>query len=216
MRETKGWLCTRCRSTTVPRRAGVGHGRDGDRWRSIPAGIGYQWTVSMSGNDTTAGSTPTYTGTVGSLSWNDPINAADPIGTGWTHTSNWTALTLTDAANLSVTLAQTASPGGLGSRLLALAGPATQSAVTIILITMRGTLTGVRGGGGFLFVELYRQRSEPGALSSITKVFSLAAGQYTLVFGGNPPAGHSRRPSGVCRNAHDCTGTTPGSGLALR
>lgn len=59
----------------------------GDTGDPAGRGIAYNWTVNMSGNDTTAGSTPAIAGNLGSLSWADPINAGDPIGLGWTHTS---------------------------------------------------------------------------------------------------------------------------------
>jgi hypothetical protein len=145
-----------------------------------PAGIGYTWTVSMGGNDTTLGSSPAYTGTVGSLSWNDPSNAGDPIGTGWTHTSNWTALTLTDAANLSVTLAANNS-----------------TFVPAFTLWQGQQLIGgdhhvFNNAGNFAWapdLNYIGNEANLGALSSITKVFSLAAGDYTLNFGGNPPAG---------------------------
>lgn len=159
---------------------------------SVVGGIGYNWTVSMSGNDTTAGSTPTYAGTLGSLSWNDPINAGDPIGTGWTHTSRWTALTLTEAADLSITLAANSS---------------TLIPAFTLWSGHQQTDNGSPGGwhvynnaGNFDWSTAdpgYRSDSlnyigheaNPGQLSSITRVFSLAAGQYSLVFGGNPPPG---------------------------
>ena len=151
-----------------------------------PAGIGYQWTVSMSGNDTTAGSTPAYAGSVGSLSWNDPINAGDPIGTGWTHTSNWTALTLTDAANLSVTLA--ANNSTLVPAFTLWQG---QQLVGSDYHTYNnaGNFDWSTQGGDSSSLNYIGNEANLGGLSSITKVFSLGAGQYSLVFGGNPPAG---------------------------
>ena len=171
-----------------------------------PNGIGYSWIISMSGNDTTVGSTPIYEGTtpgfrVGSHSWNDPINAGDPIGTGWTHTSNWTALTLTEAANLTVTLDATQVSPGLVPAFTLWSG-------------QQNTDNGSPGGwhvynnsGDFDWsaadptydsssLNYIGNEANLGGLSSISRVFSLAAGDYTLVFGGNPPPGTTVGPVG--------------------
>lgn len=164
---------------------------------SVAGGIGYNWTVNMSGNDTTAGSTPNYAGTIGSLSWNDPINAGDPIGTGWTHTSNWTALTLTEAADLTITLAAN------GSSLV----PA-----FTLWSGHQQTDNGTAGGyhvynnaGNFDWsaadptydsssLNYIGNATASGTDSSITRTFSLGPGLYSLVFGGNPPAGTPGSP----------------------
>lgn len=118
-------LTDRRRSRTVAGRSCSVSRLDGHcrgHWGSRRTGYRFNWTVNMSGNDTTAGSTPAIAGNLGSLSWSDPINTGDPIGMGWTHMSRWTALTLTEATNLSITLA--ANKQQLGSSLLALFRPA--------------------------------------------------------------------------------------------
>jgi hypothetical protein len=158
----------------------------------VAGGLSYNWTVTMSGNDTTAGSTPAIAGSLGSLSWNDPINTGDPIGTGWTHTSRWTALTLTEAADLSITLA---------------ADNSTFIPAFSLYSGHQQTDNGSAGGwhvynnaGNFDWstadptylsdsLNYIGNEANLGGLSSITRVFSLAAGQYSLVFGGNPPPG---------------------------
>ena len=164
----------------------------GDTGDPAGRGIAYNWTVSMSGWDTTTGSTPAIAGNLGSLSWNDPINFGDPIGTGWTHTSRWTALTLTEATDLSITLA------GNNSSLV----PAFS-----LYAGHQQTDNGLNGGyhvynnaGNFDWstadpgadsssLNYIGNATASGTDSSITKVFSLGPGQYSLVFGGNPPAG---------------------------
>lgn len=164
----------------------------GDTGDPLGRGLSYNWTVSMSGNDTTAGSTPAIAGSLGSLSWNDPINTGDPIGTGWTHTSRWTALTLTEAAELSITLAadnstfipafslysghqQTDNGGNFGWHVYNNAGNFDWSTADPTYLSDSLNYIG--------------NEANLGGLSSITRVFSLAAGQYSLVFGGNPPPG---------------------------
>jgi hypothetical protein len=164
----------------------------GDSGDPAGRGIAYNWTVNMSGNDTTAGSTPNYAGTIGSLSWNDPINAGDPIGTGWTHTSNWTALTLTEAADLTITLAangsslvpafslyaghqQTDNGGNFGWHVYNNAGNFDWS-----------TADPTYDSSSLNYIG---NATASGTDSSITRTFSLGPGLYSLVFGGNPPAG---------------------------
>ena len=164
----------------------------GDTGDPAARGIAYNWTVNMSGYDSTAGSTPAIAGNLGSLSWNDPINAGDPIGTGWTHTSRWTALTLTEAADLTITLAAN------GSSLV----PAFS-----LYAGQQQTDNGGNGGwhvynnaGNFDWstadptydsssLNYIGNATASGTDSSITKTFSLGPGLYSLVFGGNPPAG---------------------------
>lgn len=146
-------------------------------------GVPYQWTVSLGGNDSTAGSTPTYEGTVGAYSWNDPSNP--PETAGWTHTSNWTALTLTDAANLSVTLARTtAGAGGLVPAFSLWQGQ-DLSAPNSHNFNNAGAIDWAPG------LTFLGNEANLSGLSSITKVFSLAAGDYTLNFGGNPSSGQA-------------------------
>ncbi len=68
-------------------------------------GIIYTWTVSGMGSSDTSGPIVRH---VGALSFNDPNNFGDPIGTGWTHTSDWIALDLTAPAQLTIQLSQKA------------------------------------------------------------------------------------------------------------
>lgn len=150
------------------------------------AGIGYKWTVSMSGNDTTAGSLTPYQGTVGAVSWNDPINTGDPIGTGWTHTSNWTALTLTEAANLSVTLAQTTNPTASGLiPAFSLYQGQQNTGFDYHVYNNAGNFDWSTQGGDSSSLSYIGNEANSGHLSSITKNFSLGPGLYTLVYGGN-------------------------------
>lgn len=156
---------------------------------SIAGGIGYTWTVSMNGADSTAGA---ITGNVGSLSWNDPLNAGNPTGTGWTHTSNWTALTLTEATDLSVTLA--ANNSSLVPAFSLFSGQ-----------QQTGTADHNYNNSGPIAwapdLTYLGNATAVGGASSITRTFSLGPGQYSLVFGGN---GGPRAPVG-----YQATFTTP-------
>jgi hypothetical protein len=66
---------------------------------SYAPGIGYEWGVTISGNDHAV-----YQGSVGAKSWNEP--RTPPDAKGWPHTSDWTAIELTKAATLTVPLAR--------------------------------------------------------------------------------------------------------------
>lgn len=178
----------------------------GDTGDPAGRGIAYNWTVNMSGNDTTAGSTPAIAGNVGSLSWADPINTGDPIGLGWTHTSRWAALTLTEATNLSITLAANGSTT-VDNKGNLLPNPVSLVPAFSLYSGQQQTDGGINGGyhvynnsGTFDWSTIDAGYGAPtmtyvgneanlGGLSSVTKTFSLGPGQYSIVFGGNPPAG---------------------------
>ena len=164
----------------------------GDTGDPAGRGIAYNWTVSMSGNDTTAGSTPAIAGNVGSLSWADPINTGDPIGLGWTHTSRWTALTLTQAADLTITLA--ANGSSLVPAFSLYSGQQqTDGGINggYHVYNNSGTFdwSTIDPGYGPTTMTYIGNEANLGGLSSVTKTFSLGPGQYSIVFGGNPPAG---------------------------
>jgi hypothetical protein len=67
-------------------------------------GIGYEWSVTLDGDD--VGITPNIGAShVGAWSWEDEslFEEGDPT-VGWTHTSHWASITLTEAAYLTVRL----------------------------------------------------------------------------------------------------------------
>lgn len=80
-------------------------------------GIGYEWYVTLGGVD--AATTPDIAGShVGAWSWEDQglFDPGDPTR-GWTHTSQWVAVTLTEASRFSITLDRNANiPNGAGFR----------------------------------------------------------------------------------------------------
>ena len=80
-------------------------------------GIGYEWYVTLGGVD--AATTPDIAGShVGAWSWEDQglFEPGDPTR-GWTHTSQWVAVTLTEASRFTLTLERNANiPNGAGFR----------------------------------------------------------------------------------------------------
>jgi hypothetical protein len=141
-------------------------------------GITYEYGVTMNGNDNAI-----YTGIVGAKSWNEPAN---PVGEkGWTHTSNWTALDLTSAAELTVTLARnTTVPGG--GALLTPAFSIYSGWETLTFDATHHTFNNVGNIAWSTETSYLDHEANPLSFTSITKTFSLAAGHYSLAFGGNP------------------------------
>lgn len=80
-------------------------------------GIGYEWYVTLGGLDATF--TPEIAGAhIGAWSWEDEslFSPGDPTR-GWTHTSQWVAVTLTEASRFTITLERNANiPNGAGFR----------------------------------------------------------------------------------------------------
>jgi hypothetical protein len=80
-------------------------------------GIGYEWYVTLGGVD--SGVTPDIAGShVGAWSWEDQglFEPGDPTR-GWTHTSQWVAVTLTEASRFTITLERNANiPNGADFR----------------------------------------------------------------------------------------------------
>lgn len=69
-------------------------------------GIGYEWSVTLDGDD--VGITPNIAAShVGAWSWEDQslfeVSEGEPT-VGWTHTSHWVSITLTEAAYFTVRL----------------------------------------------------------------------------------------------------------------
>ncbi len=64
-------------------------------------GISYEWTVKMGKKDKVS-----FVNHVGAKSYNEPPPFYEPPYTGWTHTSNWVALTLTDKTKLRIEVAR--------------------------------------------------------------------------------------------------------------
>lgn len=70
-------------------------------------GIGYAWTVQMGANESIT--TPNVEdASVGVWSWHD-TEFAQADNMGWTHTSSWAALELTEAAYLTITMGRNSS-----------------------------------------------------------------------------------------------------------
>jgi len=150
-----------------------------------PDGIVYRWTVTELGAADNSGAMVRH---VGALSFSDPINAGDPIGTGWTHTSDWVAFELTAPASVTIQLDRTAGvPNGTD-----VAGDQLYPAFALYSgwDNDDGDDHVYNSSGNFAWAEdLNYIGNEPnaGGASSVAKTFDLDAGSYSIALGGNPP-----------------------------
>lgn len=154
-------------------------------------GIGYTWSISMSDSDFA-----TATNHVGALSHNDPINFATAPLTGWTHTSNWVALELTSTADLTITLARKAGvPNGAST-----AGANLYPAFSLYSgwDNDGGDDHIYNNSGDFDWAEdlsfigaehngvAIGTNTPALGLTTVSHVFTLPAGLYSIALGGNP------------------------------
>lgn len=147
-----------------------------------PAGISYEWTVEIGGADDA-----TLVRHVGARSWNEPANP--PGLKGWTHTSDWAAITLTEPALLTIEITRTADvPNGAG-----VAGDGLVPAFTLFANhELDGEEDHVYNNVGNSDwadeIDYLDHEANEGVLASVTRVFALAPGAYSLAIGSNPPA----------------------------
>ncbi len=165
--------------TEVPVRAGLVY--EGDPVPNLASpptgGISYTWVAFLGGKDQVQ-----MEGSVGAWSWDDG-GAFAPSGQGWTHTSNWVALSLNEESRLTV-------------RLEKRAGSTLHPAITIY--------QGWQDSGEDS--HIYANRSDiswapdtkylvhfaeaPGN-NAIEGTILLPAGKYSIALGGNSDAGGS-------------------------
>lgn len=156
-------------------------------------GINYTWTVWGMGSTDTSGPIIRH---VGAKSFNDPANFGDPIGTGWTHTSDWIALELTAPAKLNIQLSRkagvpngTSTAGDLLAPAFALYSGWHLSGGDWHVYNNSG---GFSWASGLSFIGNETNGNPNGTnntglnLPSVSKTFVLPAGHYSIVLGGNP------------------------------
>ena len=152
----------------------------------LAGGIGYTWTVSAGLND--SGS---FSRIFGAWSWEDQGLGTD---TGWTHDSNWVAFTLADATVLSLTLERNAAVPYAG------AGNVDGFAAIDHMFPSFTFWQGWDNDGTNLHTYFnkgavswaeditYLDHYANSTLTSITRSYDLAAGDYTFAIGSNASA----------------------------
>lgn len=147
-------------------------------------GIGYEWTVQLNDEETVQ-----FTRHVGVKSWNEPANP--PGLKGWTHTSDWVALTLTEATKLTIQVERTAS---VPINATTTAGNSLFPAFTLFSGQQNSGAPDAEWhqynnkGNSFWTVDLdyLNHEANSRAASLVLRTFKLPAGEYSLAIGGNP------------------------------
>jgi hypothetical protein len=152
-------------------------------------GIGYEWTVHLLKKEKAD-----LVWYVGAKSWNEPSN---PEGLkGWTHTSNWVAIELEEAASLVVTVERQSGVVYISNGLPFLARGSLYPAVSLYSgwdDTTEFEDHVFNNAGNFwstiqFLGNLPNTARKGKAKTKITfRTKKLAAGRYSLVIGGNPP-----------------------------
>ena len=175
-----------------------------------PGGIGYRWNVTLGQVDSAI-----FDRHVGAWSWEDNSlfgPGEDPVG--WTHTSDWAALTLTDATTLTIRLERQAGvpwPGaGEPDRLASTASMYPSFTIwsgwdndlapqAFADLVNGGTPTDdwhmYNNDGAVAWAE---DLTHVGHINNSTETFAestftLPAGQYSIVLGSNAPANDANR-----------------------
>jgi hypothetical protein len=157
---------------------------DPNTFDPLDGGIGYAWTVTMSGTDFA-----TFQDVAGAWSWDEDGLLATALG--WTHTSRWVALTLTEATEFTFRLESRANvPNPFDPTPGAVAGSNFFPGMTLY----RGwdgdgpDFHTYNNQGNVAWAEditYITHMANPGATHVIEATWLLASGQYTLALGGN-------------------------------
>ncbi len=161
-----------------------------------PDGVGYAWTVSVGQNE--AGSVASH---VGAWSWED--NALFSPGqppVGWTHTSKWLALNVTETVNFSVTMSRNADVPWAAAPP-ELDGKADTASMFPSLTIWRGwQSSGIdshmynnRGPVSWAPHLQYVDHINNSSAETITRSWTLQPGQYSFALGSNAPATNLNR-----------------------
>ncbi|HWP65089.1 MAG TPA: hypothetical protein VNO26_04140 [Candidatus Limnocylindria bacterium] len=163
-----------------------------------PAGISYEWTVSLAKRQTAE-----LVRFVGALAWNEP---SQPVGAkGWTHWSDWVALEL--AAPATVKIVVTAQQGVVGP-----AGLMRSALVPAVSLydgwdetTENEAHTYNAVGNFWAAMQYLASAANEKGRSVVTLKRKLPAGRYSIAIGGNPPSlgGASAYPTSDCDPADE-------------
>jgi hypothetical protein len=146
----------------------------------LDGGVGYAWTVSMSGKDNAS-----LEGLVGAWSWDE--DSFPETAKGWTHTSNWVALKLNKASKVTIRLFRKLNvsdgQGGVGGNILFPAFTVYQNwdgdGGDSHTYNNRGNVEWAEDLTYLTHVE------NDGTATSVDITLELSAGMYSLAVGGN-------------------------------
>jgi hypothetical protein len=155
-------------------------------------GVPYHWVVNLGVTDTASMSRH-----VGAWSWEDNSLFDAGLGeppVGWTHTSDWVALTLTQPAALTLRLERDANvpwPSALDPNRLA---PVTSMFPSFTIWSQLDEDTDQlhtynnRGNVSWAEDINFLDYLDNSTLTSVERTWSLAAGSYSIALGSNAPA----------------------------
>jgi hypothetical protein len=164
----------------------------------VEGGIGYQHQVTLGKN-----SSGSFSGHVGAWSWEDNnlFGPGDqPVG--WTHTSNWAAVSVQNDTILTISMERDASvPWSSGSAPVELNGLADTASMFPSFTLYRGLdndgeddhTYNNRGNVSWAEDIQYVDHVDNSTANSITRTYFLRAGDYTLALGSNAPATNANR-----------------------
>ncbi|MFO1461473.1 MAG: hypothetical protein U1G08_18980 [Verrucomicrobiota bacterium] len=179
---------------------GVGsvQAHEAERLEFSPIGIPYTWLIELEPNEVTA----TEPDLVGAWSWDE--DGFPATARGWTHTSAWVKLDLSEAVNLTLTLESLAGVSWPSAEDPArLAGTNLFPSFTLYRgwDTDAGVLTNLDGTtldqdhtynnrGDIAWAEdvTYLDHVDNATEHRVTRTWTLPAGHYTVALGGNSPA----------------------------
>jgi hypothetical protein len=169
---------------------------------SLPGGIGYRWTVTMSGEEVLS-----FKRHIGAWAWEDTsLFGSGETPVGWTHNSDWIALTLQVPSYVTLRLTNASGvpnigdpTGFAGDNLFPgmsiysgwdndLAPQAFSDANNEGIPTNDWHSYVNRGNIEWAEDTLYFAHVEPNGTHVIEATFFMEAGNYSLVFGGNSPS----------------------------
>ena len=166
-------------------------------------GVPYKWEVGLSGNDSA-----TVIRHVGAWSWEDnSLFASGENPVGWTHTSDWLKLSLSNPATFTLTLSReqnvawpsagnpsrtTGSSASFFPSFTLYSGTDTAGAQDHTYNNKPGSDALDTGAIGWADPQ-YLAHLDNSTLESVSLIVSLAAGDYSIALGSNAPATDANR-----------------------
>lgn len=162
------------------------------------AGVPYDWVISMNGYDSAVVSRH-----VGAWSWEDDAlfnaSAGDPT-VGWTHTTDWAAITLTDVTSLTIRLERATNVPDASSTSLSMFPSFTLFSGLDQDGTQNHTYYNREPGSytdysaGMWAEDLtYMDHIDNSTATFVEKTYTLSPGTYTIAIGSNAPANDAER-----------------------
>lgn len=157
--------------------SGIPTGNDG--------GISYEWTVIMNGKDKAS-----FVNHVGAKSYNEPPPAYEPPDTGWTHTSNWVALELSQRSTVKIKIDRQEGVPFTSGTTIATARNNLVPALSVYSgwdnTSCEDHRYNTAGNVDWSTIQYLGNQPNNVGKDSVTYEIKLDAGQYSIAIGGSP------------------------------